>query len=55
MEKAEEQKMVWAPQVRHNKASCVAKSSCTWARDIQKQLNESCYICYIKNPLESSD
>ena len=29
MEKAEEQKMVWAPQVRHNKASWVARSSCT--------------------------
>ena len=32
MEKAEEQKMVWAPQVRHSRASWVAKSSCTWGK-----------------------
>ena len=41
MEKAEEQKMVWAPQVRHNKASWVARSSCT----CQKKLE----LCLFKN------
>ena len=46
MEKAEEQKMVWAPQVRHNKASWVARSSCTCQKKLEQLYEKRTLFVY---------